>query len=193
MFKVIQEELEEEVIQYKISQNDHIITFKDWIVLLKGSEVFMAFFINILKSSTFEAFFWEVKPVNLKTIEEEFEFVITKSNKLSNVDTNQLSFKYYFKTGKDVVCFSNLRGDAQLIVPSPISETENYNHLANFVRKAPEYQVIELWKKVALEYEKLIGENSKWLSTAGLGVHWLHVRIDSRPKYYRFKSYKVSN
>ncbi|MGI9175867.1 MAG: DUF6940 family protein [Rhodothermales bacterium] len=23
-----------------------------------------------------------------------------------------------------------------------------------------------------------------WLSTAGGGVSWLHVRLDSRPKYY---------
>ncbi|MBX3248007.1 MAG: hypothetical protein KF901_12575 [Myxococcales bacterium] len=29
-----------------------------------------------------------------------------------------------------------------------------------------------------------------WLSTAGLGVDWLHVRLDARPKYYRHAPYK---
>lgn len=29
-----------------------------------------------------------------------------------------------------------------------------------------------------------------WLSTAGMGVSWLHVRLDERPKYYRFQEYR---
>ncbi|MGB1216866.1 MAG: DUF6940 family protein [Saprospiraceae bacterium] len=29
-----------------------------------------------------------------------------------------------------------------------------------------------------------------WLSTAGLGVYWLHIRMDNRPKYYKHKAYK---
>ena len=28
-----------------------------------------------------------------------------------------------------------------------------------------------------------------WLSTAGHGVAWLHVRLDSQPKYYRYRPY----
>ena len=33
-------------------------------------------------------------------------------------------------------------------------------------------------------------EDSVWLSTSGLGVYWLHVRLDSRPKYYTYEPYK---
>jgi hypothetical protein len=29
-----------------------------------------------------------------------------------------------------------------------------------------------------------------WLSTAGAGVAWLHVRLDDRPKYYGFDEYR---
>lgn len=29
-----------------------------------------------------------------------------------------------------------------------------------------------------------------WLSTSGLGVYWLHVRLDTRPKYYNHDEYK---
>lgn len=29
-----------------------------------------------------------------------------------------------------------------------------------------------------------------WLNTAGGGVAWLHIRLDHRPKYYRYLPYK---
>ena len=29
-----------------------------------------------------------------------------------------------------------------------------------------------------------------WLSTAGAGVSWLHVRLDDRPKYYGYAPYR---
>ena len=42
-----------------------------------------------------------------------------------------------------------------------------------------------------IPYIPLIGDEVKWLSTAGMGVYWLHVRVDSRPKYYRYQGYKT--
>ena len=30
-----------------------------------------------------------------------------------------------------------------------------------------------------------LGSQPLWLSTAGGGVDWLHMRLDKRPKYYR--------
>jgi len=40
--------------------------------------------------------------------------------------------------------------------------------------------------------EKLLEANGnpRWLSTSGLGVSYLHVRIDKRPKYYSFDEYR---
>jgi hypothetical protein len=32
--------------------------------------------------------------------------------------------------------------------------------------------------------------NPEWLSTAGAGVSWLHVRLDDRPKYYGYAPYR---
>jgi hypothetical protein len=32
-----------------------------------------------------------------------------------------------------------------------------------------------------------------WLSTAGAGVPWLHVRLDDRPKYCCFRPYQGMN
>ena len=144
-----------------------------------------------MKSSSYDGYFWEVKPINGEGINEEFEFVLVESDILPKIEANDSSFKQYFEEKRGVVSFPSLRADAQLIVPTPMGTSSNYKHLASFVRGAPTSQIIEFWKKVGEEYERLIAENIKWLSTAGLGVSWLHVRIDSRPKYYRFKEYKT--
>jgi len=37
--------------------------------------------------------------------------------------------------------------------------------------------------------EDRLADTPLWLSTAGLGVSWLHVRLDTRPKYYRHRVY----
>jgi len=60
------------------------------------------------------------------------------------------------------------------------------------VREAPIEQVEEFWKIVAEQYEVAINEVPIWLSTHGLGVYWLHVRIDTYPKYYHYQPYLVS-
>ena len=33
------------------------------------------------------------------------------------------------------------------------------------------------------------GGATRWLSTSGLGISYLHVRIDKRPKYYSHQEY----
>jgi hypothetical protein len=49
------------------------------------------------------------------------------------------------------------------------------------------------WQKVGEKMEEsLLSANNapRWLSTSGLGVSYLHVRIDNRPKYYSFDEYR---
>lgn len=101
--------------------------------------------------------------------------------------------------------FENLGGDATLVAPrdwSPKSSPRKYSlcygHVANFVRGAPEKQVLNLWKLIGnLLKERLLAssttENSNkplWFSTAGAGVPYLHFRLDSRPKYYHYDPFK---
>jgi hypothetical protein len=77
-----------------------------------------------------------------------------------------------------------------LVVPVPVTEEKFYSHLASFMRNVPRDQLLAFWRVVGAEMGKAIGTEKRWLSTHGLGVYWLHVRIDSRPKYYHFLPYK---
>ena len=77
-----------------------------------------------------------------------------------------------------------------MVVPRPIAEPSAYGHLAAFVRGAPEAQRHALWQMVGESMARRIGAKPVWLSTAGAGVSWLHVRLDDRPKYYGFGPYR---
>ena len=189
-FEIIETEIQAGIIQYQIKDGHQIISYQDWIRLIKSSAEFMRLFLQVLSDCPYEAYFWEVKPVAQSTRQQAFEFVLVESTLLPKMQPNSQPFEAHFREGKDVVHFPNLRGDAQLIVPTNISAPGNYGHLANFIRYAPDSQVVHLWEKVARVFDEQISTAPKWLSTAGLGVNWLHIRIDSRPKYYRYAAYK---
>jgi len=90
----------------------------------------------------------------------------------------------------EVAVFANLGGDARLIAPCPRGEPRAYPHLAAFARHAPAAQQHALWARVGSELAAMIGTRPLWLSTSGLGVPWLHVRIDRSPKYYTHAPYR---
>jgi len=123
---------------------------------------------------------------------DEFEFVLVASNHLGTITPDHSAFSNFLTIDGSVSSFPNLRGDAQLVVPAPKSDDVDYAHIAKFVKSASLTEYHDFWKRVGKEYSQKIGVKKKWLSTSGLGVHWLHVRIDSRPKYYQFKEYKLS-
>ncbi|MDP1796726.1 MAG: hypothetical protein Q8K78_04560 [Planctomycetaceae bacterium] len=77
-----------------------------------------------------------------------------------------------------------------MIVPCPIANQVAYGHLAAFVRHAPPSQRDALWKAVGEVWDKRVSQTPVWLSTAGAGVPWLHVRFDSLPKYYWHSPYR---
>jgi hypothetical protein len=92
-----------------------------------------------------------------------------------------------------VVEFPNLGRDAILVVPCPDGPLSAYSHLAAFVRQAPEPQKHALWAAVGAAMQRRLGGKPVWLSTAGAGVSWLHVRLDDRPKYYGHWPYQKAS
>ena len=49
----------------------------------------------------------------------------------------------------------------------------------------------ELWRRVWQVMMQRLGAAPLWLSMAGMGVSWLHVRLDLSPKYYGFPDYRA--
>ena len=101
-------------------------------------------------------------------------------------------FAQHFPRAVDgVVSFDNLRGDARLVVPAPMADDTVYNHLAQFARHAPSAPQDALFRAVGEHMQQRIVRKPVWLSTAGAGVSWLHVRLDDRPKYYGHAPYRA--
>lgn len=183
---------------HKISifTGDKQITYSEVIELWQQDNKFRWFFISLLADAPMSAYFWETPPVSRSSADREFEFVLVDSPKLADIDPDPSDFQQYFESAtKEVVTFPNLGNDALLVVPCPIANTVARTHLASFVRFAPESQQHLLWQTVGRLLAQKLNEQGQpiWVSTSGLGVHWLHVRLDSDPKYYTYKPYNEVN
>jgi hypothetical protein len=168
-------------------------TFAEVLRAWQGDAGFRSLFNSLLADALYSAFRWETPPVTTTTVMRPFEFVLLDSPGLARRPEPE-AFAEYFGVGADtgVVEFSNLGGDAIMVVPCPMAGPSAYGHLASFVRQAPERQRHAMWQSVGEAMGRRIGTKPVWLSTAGAGVSWLHVRLDDRPKYYGFGPYKQS-
>ncbi len=152
---------------------------------------FRVFFADLLADAPFRAFRWETPPVTVDTVTRPFEFVLLDSPDLKrHADTH--AFAEHFSAGgtAGVTTFANLGNDAVLVAPCPTAQHSVYSHLAVFMRDGPEVQRTALWKQVGLMMRRRLSTQPVWLSTAGTGVAWLHVRLDDRPKYYGYAPYR---
>eukprot|EP00053_Salpingoeca_punica_P011264 m.100565 g.100565 ORF g.100565 m.100565 type:complete len:292 (+) comp15631_c0_seq1:114-989(+) len=155
-----------------------------------------------LLSSGFKALFWECAPVSRASMAAQpFEFVVLSSPRLELItapDTETFASHLRGTNTSDCIrSFANLGRDAVLVVPAPLPEgAAEYMHLAAFLRNAPPQMVDALWRGVGralssrLHSADLDADTPVWLSTSGLGVAWLHVRIDRVPKYYNYQPYR---
>lgn len=161
--------------------------------LLRSSGEFRRFFTDAVLACGYRGFFWETPPVTRATLNRPFEFAAVESKSLALLDADGSPFAGWFAKadGRAVLTFPNLGGDALLVVPVPLAGEECYPHLARFLGQAPPDQVDAFWQAVGEAMEVRLGDKPVWLSTAGMGVSWLHLRLDPRPKYYRHDEYKV--
>lgn len=176
--------------KYRLFQEGKPVSCKEAMERLKGDGEWVHFFNGLLAASPFEAFFWEVRPLTAAQTGEACEFVLVRSGALQAVRADKAAFEAQLQGHTCAASFPNLGKDAMLIVPVQVSEPGHYAHLAQFVRHAPGAQVMAFWHLVAAEWSNALSEAPVWLITSGLGVPWLHVRIDSRPKYYHHAPYK---
>lgn len=178
------------VIKYRLYQGEQQLTYEETIDGWIASPDFRTFYTGILADVPFQAFFWENPPVSSADLQAAYEFVLIDAAALYSKSPQAKVFARYFTPESEIVTFHNRRKDALLIVPAPISEEVHYTHLGNFVRQAPPTQVDQLWQELGKHLLEGITSGKKWFSTAGLGVNWLHIRIDSQPKYFKNPAYK---
>ena len=168
------------------------LSFRNALALWQSDPVFVEQFDALLRTSPFEACFWETPPVTSKSIDRDFECVLVNAPAFAGVPPDSHAFAEYFtaQPDDDVLTFPNLGHDAELVVPAPRAPLSAYPHLLAFARGAPHSQRMALWCEVGAAVETRLGDQPLWLSTAGLGIFWLHVRLDSRPKYYTHGAYR---
>ena len=161
--------------------------------------------------------FFESHPITKNTLNRPYEFVLigTSAFDHSSLDTYSFSGKFNDpdNSNKLTTTFYNLGGDSMLIAPKPRFWKErktkslpiNYVHIKSFLEFASLEENLDIlndfWSTVGFSLEKRIEEISKngeddvnmWFSTCGTGVYFLHVRLDSYPKYYSFSEYRNGN
>jgi hypothetical protein len=158
--------------------------------------------IDVLRTVPYEAYFWECAPV-LQGSTAPFEFTIVDDvvGCFAGMRPDRLAFSEHFhKNTNNVVDFANLSGDARLVVPCPLLDDAEQRmlHVGSFVRGSvadDEYiQARNLFRRVGQLATARLAQNTPkrrplWVSTSGLGIPWLHVRLSDTPKYYRHTPY----
>ena len=181
-------------------------------LLANGDTAMVDALAGAIKGSGHPAVFWECTPITPANFESScFEFMVLPSPELARISRPDPSpFEEFFSEPCDahsVVSFDNLGANAKLIAPCPPIEgskssmSSNMAHLMSFLDTAPAPTVHVLWQRVGqqvLKEMKMLRQSltasvdtPRWLSTSGLGVSWLHIRLDQRPKYYTWTPYKT--
>jgi hypothetical protein len=148
---------------------------------------------------SFTAFFFETTPLlGMEGLHLPFECVlIDAGDTFSRRGVSSQLFDEHLYSGRGttiVKSFFNLGKDALLVVPCHAkgARASAYGTLATFLREAPGEQVRELWRVVAERVLKVLDEcpgMHLWVNTDGRAVPWLHLRIDTAPKYIKHQPY----
>ena len=193
MWSVKSFELDQHIHKINLFEGESFLSYEVVINYWLENTEFRSFYFSVLLDSPFDAFFWEHPPVTTSNIGQAYEFVLVHSPQLSSVSADQSPFQEKFnsrRSNESILAFENLGRDAELIVPYPIAQRNIYPHFATFIRNAPEDQKHDLFKTLANALGKRISNKPTWVSTSGLGVYWLHIRLDTWPKYYSYQPYR---
>lgn len=178
--------------RYRILEDGAALGFDGLLLRLATDDAFADWYSALIADTPYAAVYWENPPLSRRLRRRPAEFVLMEAPELAGMRPDAETFAGHFETPDDraVVTFSNLGGDALLVVPVPLDGHDAYPHLAAFLRLGPREQIRELWRRTARAVAGRLGDAPLWLSTSGTGVAWLHVRLDQRPKYYQYRPWK---
>jgi hypothetical protein len=167
------------------------VSFARVLRLWRHDTDFREFFSAALAEAPFATFTWETPALSFDTAEQDFECALMNAPYLDKPATPD-AFRDYFEAGKAMVSFANPRGDSTLVAPNPPApgiDEAPFASIGPFLRAAPRRLTNALWRATAAAAEQAVSGKPIWISTSGAGVAWLHVRLDSSPKYYRYAPY----
>lgn len=178
--------------RYRLQRYAAELSFGDYLTALGNDIEFANWYTDQLAGCKFSACFWEHPPLTTADADRHAEFVLIDAPSMVGVVANPQPFSNQFSTPNDLrpVCFPSLGHDAMLIAPGPGVGLGAGPHLLTFIRQAPRDRVLEFWRLVSGTALAQMSGSPMWVSTSGLGVYWLHVRIDSVPKYYQYSPYR---
>ncbi|MBK8978400.1 MAG: hypothetical protein IPM29_21070 [Planctomycetes bacterium] len=159
------------------------LRWRDFLAGLCESRGFREQWSGAIRDCGHDAVRWETAAVCARSLDRPFASVLLPSAALARLRADPSPFAEHLRGVEQVATFTNLGGDAELVVPAA---TGDYPHLCAFVRSAPPEQIDALWSAVGVAMRRRLAASPRpvWLNTAGLGVSWLHVRLDAQPKYY---------
>jgi len=160
-------------------------------------------------SSIKKRFFYQTSVIS-RDMDTEYQEKFIESDRLEKITQDYDPFAEHFikLKNKYVTSFANLSKKSMLVVPVPVTlcdnkkasvpvplcdnkklnKTFNYTTIKDFIDNAPKKQQIVFWKYVAKMVKQLLKiVDTVYINTHGLGVYYLHVRLDITPKYYYSK------
>ena len=100
------------------------------------------------------------------------------------MEADNETFEKYIRNKKKAVTFKS-KGTPPTRLVCPGDTGKNFSHMGTFYKNASKSEMSSLWKKVAIELEKMLKKGETvYVSTHGGGISWLHVRLSNTPKYY---------
>lgn len=175
----------------RIARNGVVVSYDEVLGLWQADRDFVAFFSAALRGAPWPGFRWETPPITTQTASRSFEFTLSAASELLVAPDPRPFRDHLPPAGSDAAAaFASLGRDAILVVPAPPAAGPGYSHVGEFARTASGSAQAQLWARVGAEAQARLGARPLWISTAGAGVAWLHVRLDDRPKYYRTAAYR---
>lgn len=188
----------------RIKRNGKFLTWYNFLKLLNNSDFSLYFSRALLELGQDEPFFLECEPVSYQTMKTKiFRFAVLPAPQLIGKKADPKPFREHFagiqQNRYTALAFPNLSGDCYLVTPYCAGEAtcqpDIFTHLGKFLAESYDMTglVTMLWSKLAETMLTVLKDNQDdriWLSTHGLGVHWVHFRVSLVPKYYQYTEFK---
>jgi hypothetical protein len=178
-----------------ISDGDRPLNVQSVLNALQTEPTVGSWFGARLAALPWRAFYWECPALTAAALRDPFECVVLEAPSLMALKAEPHAFRAHLDAtppGSLVAVFPNLGGDAMLVAPTDADDGREYPHLAAFLRAAPQAQIAAFFSALASEALRSCRQGPAWVSTAGDGVAWLHGRVDTWPKYYRYAPYRAA-